>query len=86
MRAALPHLSDYSSKFYGFVSLACPHLGYMNAKSNIVSAGLWILKKWKRSISMSQLKCDDAKNLNDCALYKLSEMEGLGWFKFIALC
>lgn len=85
MRAALPHLKSYSTKFHSFLSFACPHLGYMYAKSSIVSAGLWVMKVLKRSKSMQQLKCEDAKPL-ETALYKLSESEGLNWFKNIILC
>jgi len=29
IRAALPHLSEFSSKFYTYISLGSPHLGYM---------------------------------------------------------
>ena len=47
MRAALPHLKSYASKFHSFFSFACPHLGYMYSKSSIVSAGLWVMKVLK---------------------------------------
>lgn len=29
VRASLPYLEDHSSKFYNFITLSSPHLGYM---------------------------------------------------------
>lgn len=52
IRAALPHLKDYRDKMHGMITLATPHLGLMYAKSQLVNAGMWVLKKWKRSISL----------------------------------
>jgi hypothetical protein len=39
MRAALPHLSEYSEKMHTFFTLASPHLGCMYNNSKIVDAG-----------------------------------------------
>jgi alpha-beta hydrolase superfamily lysophospholipase len=49
IRAALPHLSEYSQKFFTYMSLSSPQLGQMYNKSSMIDAGLWVLKKWKKS-------------------------------------
>jgi predicted esterase len=43
IRAALPLISTYKEKFYGFVSLASPHLG-LKIKEKYIAAGLWFMK------------------------------------------
>ena len=35
--------------------------------------GIWILKKWKKSQSLTQLSLADASNPEDSFLYKLSQ-------------
>lgn len=67
------------------MSLSSPHLGYMYSTSKLVDAGLWILKKWKKSKSLEQLCLTDNPNLTETCLYKLSEFSGLNWFKHIYL-
>jgi len=68
-----------------YMSLSSPHLGYMYSTSKLVDAGLWILKKWKKSKSLEQLCLTDHANLTESCLYKLSEASGLNWFKHIYL-
>lgn len=34
---------------------------------------MWILKKWRKSISLQQLSMTDAKEIEDTYLYKLSK-------------
>ena len=70
-RAALPHLRKYQDKMRGFVTLATPHLGYMYSKSVMVTAGLKIMKWWKRSTSLSQLRYEDHADPKKTAVYKL---------------
>ena len=43
------------------------------------------MSKWKKSVAIAQLRMADGKNLEDCYLYKLSQMEGLNWFKHMVL-
>lgn len=85
VRAALPYLEEQSSKMYNYISLSSPHLGYMYNSSKIVDAGMWLLKHWRKSKCLQQLRMSDAKSLEDCYLYKLSESKGLNWFKHIVL-
>jgi hypothetical protein len=53
IRAALPHLEEYSSKFYTYISMSSPHLGYMYSKNKIIDAGLWFMKNWRQSKSLT---------------------------------
>jgi len=85
VRAALPYLDRLKDKFHGFVSLCSPHLGYMYKTSKLFSTGMWLMNKWKKSTSISQLRMADANRLEDCYLYRLSQCEGLNWFKHMIL-
>jgi hypothetical protein len=68
-----------------YMSLSSPHLGYIYSTSKLFDAGMWILKKWKKSKSLEQLSLTDTVNLNESCLYKLSESTGLNWFKHVYL-
>lgn len=84
IRAALPLLSDYQEKMYVYLSLSTPHLGCMYATSKIVAAGVWLYaKKW---LSIQQMALKDNPDFATCVLYRLSNYEGLSWFKHIVLC
>lgn len=67
------------------MSLSSPHLGYIYSPSKLINAGMWILKKWKKSKSLEQLCLTDSSNLNESCIYKLSEFAGLNWFKYLYL-
>ena len=43
------------------------------------------LKTWRKSVCLQQLRMSDNTDLEQCFLYKLSQMQGLGWFKHIVL-
>lgn len=49
IRSALPHLGEFSQKFYTYMSLSSPHLGYMYNSNKLFDAGMWVLKKWRKS-------------------------------------
>lgn len=49
IRASLPYLYKYEEKMHGFLTLCTPHLGYMYKSGKLFSAGMWVLKKWKKS-------------------------------------
>ena len=36
IRAALPHLQEYSDKFHTFISFSSPHLGFMYHSSKMI--------------------------------------------------
>lgn len=51
IRAALPILGKYKKNLKTYMTLSTPHLGLI--KSGIVSAGLWIFKKWNGSKALA---------------------------------
>ncbi len=53
IRASLPYLEKFKDKMHGYLSLCSPHLGYMYKSSKIFNAGMWILKKWRKSTCLS---------------------------------
>jgi len=85
VRAALPRLSDYAHLFYTYMTFSTPHLGYMYNPNRLVDAGMWFLKKWRKSQCLLQLSMSDAKYPRDSMLFKLSKMEGLSSFEHIVL-
>lgn len=85
IRSCLPHLKEFSHKMFLYTSLSSPHLGYIYSTSKLVDAGIWVLKAWKKSMSLRQLSFTDDKDIWSSCLYKLSEMEGLGWFEHVWL-
>lgn len=85
IRASLPHLKSLSSKFQFLITFSSPHLGYMYNTSKLVDAGLWIIKKWKKSLSLKQLSMTDTSDVKNSFLYKLTNLEGVEWFRNVAL-
>ena len=85
VRAALPHLHHFRSKFYAFVSLGSPHLGYLYKAGAMFNTGMWLVSSWKESTVLKQLRYTDGRNLNDCYLYRLAMSEGLDWFQHMLL-
>ena len=85
IRASLPHLKSLSSKFQFLLTFSSPHLGYMYNTSKLVDAGMWIIKKLKKSLSLKQLSMTDTNEARSSFLYKLSNLQGLEWFRNVAL-
>ena len=73
IRAALPRLEEYKPAMQTFITFSSPHLGCMYQNSTLVNAGMWIVKKWKKSASLEQLAMSDSSELANCFMYKLSE-------------
>ena len=86
IRAALPHLAEYSQKFFTYMSLSSPHLGYMYNSNKLFDAGMWVLKNWRKSRCLTQLSMTDESNPEDTCLYRLTQLPGLEWFQNIVLC
>jgi poly(3-hydroxyalkanoate) synthetase len=92
LRAALPYLEDFKDKLDAFVTLATPHIGYLTTHSKLLTAGMWIASKLNLNSSVAEITISDKSNLRECALYILSELEGLEWFNsgkptiMISLC
>lgn len=62
IRAALPSLSKYKSKFYSYISLASPHLG-LKLNRKVIAAGIWFMKVFKSSKCIEQLNFDDHEDI-----------------------
>lgn len=58
--------------FYCFVNII-----QFNFGSSFCLKGMWILKRWKKSISLKQLSLSDEKNMQESFMYKLSEKKVL---------
>ena len=85
IRAALPYLDQLSEKFYTFVSLASPHLGYLFNSSILFDTGMWFIQMWKSSESLKQLAFKDADKIEDTFLFQLSKKPGLNMFSNVVL-
>lgn len=81
----MPLLEDLKDKFHNFITLSSPHLGYLYNQSTIVDAGMWLLKTWRKSICLTQLRMSDNSDLEKTFMFKLSETKGLEWFKNVIL-
>ena len=86
IRASLEHLQEYSDKMFTYISLSSPHLGFLYNSSKIIDAGIWLLKKLKKSECLKQLSMSDHSDLRKTFLYELSKKNGLSWFKNVCLC
>ncbi|KAF7456292.1 putative serine esterase [Cryptosporidium felis] len=88
IRAALPHLQMFSSKFFLYWSLSTPHLGCISNDSKLINAGVWIIKKWSSSQSLIQLSLSDSQKYEETFIYKLAMESSLliSEFKHIVLC
>lgn len=87
IRSALSHpeMRPFLDKVHTFLSLSGPHLGMLYPTSSLVSTGLWFMQKWKKSDSLLQLSLHDHPDPRQTFLYKLSQSEGLQYFKNILL-
>lgn len=53
LRAALPYLHHFKNQFGLYVSFSVPHLSYLKEISSSIQAGIWFLKKLRKSTSIS---------------------------------
>lgn len=85
IRAAMQFLEELRDKFYTFMTLSSPHLGYLYSPKFLISAGMWVLKKWKKSDSLKELTLSDSSDVEESYIYRLSMVSKLEWFKNILL-
>jgi len=85
VRAALPLLHEYSSKMFTLMMFSCQHLGFLSEPLSMVSAGLWGLKKWRKSKFLEQMSMSDASDPKETFIYRLSKTKGFEFFKQVAL-
>ncbi|KAJ7546564.1 hypothetical protein O6H91_08G044700 [Diphasiastrum complanatum] len=77
IRAALtePIMKPFLQFAYTFLSISGPHLGYLYSSNSLFNSGLWVLKKLKASLCMHQLTFTDQPNIENCYIFKLSQVE-----------
>ncbi|GAA6076205.1 protein FAM135B, partial [Tachysurus ichikawai] len=68
-----PRFRCYLSKLHTFLSLSGPHLGTLFNNSTLVSTGLWLMQKLKKSGSLLQLTFRDHTDPRQTFLYTLSQ-------------
>jgi len=85
IRAALPLLHEYHSKFYTFLSLSAMHMGFMDQQSNLFNGVVWALGYWRKITLSQQLTMKDAPELKDTYLAKLCKAKGLEHFRWVVL-
>lgn len=84
IRAALPLLEDLYEKLGFFITLSSPHLGTLLSCSYLVDAGIWVLSKFKKTVSLIQLSMKDDTDILNTFMYGLSKSPGLEHFQNIA--
>ncbi|XP_067112010.1 protein FAM135B [Osmerus mordax] len=80
-----PRFRCYLCKLHTFLSLSGPHLGTLYNSSTLVSTGLWLMQKLKKSGSLLQLTFRDHTDPRKTFLYLLSQKPGLQFFKNVVL-
>lgn len=80
-----PRFRYYLNKLHTFLSLSGPHLGTLYNNSTLVSTGLWLMQKFKKSGSLLQLTFRDNADPRKSFLYQLSQKPGLQYFKNVVL-
>uniref|UniRef100_A0A8C2KM84 Family with sequence similarity 135 member B n=1 Tax=Cyprinus carpio TaxID=7962 RepID=A0A8C2KM84_CYPCA len=80
-----PRFRCYLCKLHTFLSLSGPHLGTLYNNSTLVSTGLWLMQKLKKSGSLLQLTFRDHTDLRQTFLYTLSKKPGLQFFRNVVL-
>lgn len=80
-----PRFRCYLPKLHTFLSLSGPHLGTLYNNSTLVSTGLWLMQKLKKSGSLLQLTFRDHVDPRQTFLYLLSQKPGLQFFKNVVL-
>uniref|UniRef100_A0A8C4SS75 DUF676 domain-containing protein n=1 Tax=Erpetoichthys calabaricus TaxID=27687 RepID=A0A8C4SS75_ERPCA len=80
-----PRFRYYLNKLHTFLSLSGPHLGTLYNSSALVSTGLWLMQKLKKSGSLLQLTFRDNTDPRKTFLYLLSQKPGLQYFKNVVL-
>jgi hypothetical protein len=67
-----PRLEKYRTLLYTYLSLSGPHLGTLFNSSGLVNMGMWLMQKWKKSCSLSQMSFKDHVDPRQTYLFKLS--------------
>jgi hypothetical protein len=78
VRSALTEavMAPFLNHCYTLVTLATPHCGYLYGDNSLLTTGIWILKKWSKSVCLSQLSLTDNSDPNQCFMMNLSKQRG----------
>ena len=82
--AALSKLHKFRHLFYGYTSIASPHLG-LKYSQKLISAALTLMNVVKEVQTIKELRLHDSSKIEESYLYHLSEQEGLNWFSHVFL-
>ena len=85
LRAALPALKDYKACMHSFTTFSSPHIGIVYTDNLMLKFGKWVLKKLQKSTSFNQMTMKDSKDYKETFIYRLSQANGLDWFKHVLL-
>lgn len=80
-RPAIAHLVP---RLHLFATICTPHLG-TQSQTGVVSAGMWVVRKWYQSTSLLQLSLKDATDVRNSFLYHLSEAPSFEYFSHVVL-
>lgn len=81
LRSSLQYLPQkIISYLHTFISLATPHLGYLNIQSFLTNAGIKLIESMHPSTSLKQLSNKDKNNIKDTFIYKLASIGSLKHF------
>ena len=78
-------LEPYLPKLHTFMSFSSPHLGFLYSEKVHISTGLWLIKRWRKSMALEQLSLTDETDLRRTFMYQLSVDDKLGSFKHVVL-
>ena len=53
--------------------------------NKLTNFGIWAMQKWKKFTSIDQLSMNDAKDIRETFMYRISKYKGLSWFKHVVL-
>lgn len=82
---AQPLMSKYVAYCHTFISLAVCHCGYLFGRSKALQAGFWVMRSWKKSLSLSELSLTDNENARKTYMYELSSKPALQYFENVLL-
>ncbi|KAL0797589.1 hypothetical protein Bca101_052763 [Brassica carinata] len=68
-------MEPYRKYLHTYLSLSCPHLGYLYSSNSLFNSGLWILKKLKSAQVIHQLTLTDDPDLQNTFFCKLCKAE-----------
>ena len=70
-----PSLAVHAQHLHAFITLASPHLGMAHGNTALFDAGVFFVRKWRRSVALEQLSLQDEQVRAACLLRLLSS----GW-------